>query len=73
MRFFSEQGEYVVEWFVYVKISIDAEHWCFEQFGRGWGERRSIGFNANSGLNKYHFVFKRLNHAQWFMMKFGSN
>jgi hypothetical protein len=72
MRFFSEYGEYVVEWYVHIQTAIEAEHWCFEQFGRGWGERKSTAFNNNLGLTKYHFVFKRLHHAQWFMIKFGS-
>ena len=43
--------------------------WCDEQFGYGWGE--SVVCLHDRHNNYHKFFFKRLNHAQWCILKFG--
>jgi len=36
--------------------------WCFEMWGPGWGE-------VDTSLDTTVFIFPRLAHANWFMLK----
>lgn len=46
----------------------EIRNWCYDQFGAGWGESQYI-WTQPSGHNRYGFAFRRLYHAQWFMMR----
>lgn len=41
--------------------------WCHETFGHNWGLAK---IDFSDGETHLTFYFKRLYHAQWFMMKF---
>ena len=61
-------GEYRVTWHARAKTGYEARNWCNEQFGAGWGEHVVTGPTA-SKLAHWRFTFKRLYHAQWFMLR----
>lgn len=56
--------------------------WCWETFGEGWGEFSNTSEFPNTLTQSYHiddsiplstpvFVFHRLSHANWFLLKWG--
>ena len=49
----------------------EIRNWCWDQFGSDWGEQHYV-WSVPSGPNRYCFAFKRLYHAQWFMMKWST-
>lgn len=61
-------GEYHVFWVTKPKIFYEATAWCHEQFGPGWGSA-AMPSTTDSGNDISEIVFKRLYHAQWFMMR----
>jgi len=61
-------GEYEVSWTGHADRAHRAITWCNEQFGAGWGKVNSAG-PGGSGVAFYKFTFKRLYHAQWFMLR----
>lgn len=68
------EGEYLVSWIGHPRRGPEAKNWCNEQFGAGWGHSGSSGpVYANTGLSLHVFYFKRLYHAQWFMMKWNDD
>ena len=62
------KGDYVVTWTGRASRGYEAKQWCNEQFEPGWGEVHVTGPGA-SGLAFWKFTFKRLYHAQWFMLR----
>lgn len=68
MKLEGDRGEYTVSWTGRASKGYEAKNWCNEQFGAGWGEATVTGPGA-SGLAFWRFRFKRLYHAQWFMIK----
>lgn len=65
------RGEYHVSWLDQSSEFDRAQEWCYNQFGSGWGDAMSnLTFRNNT--SKMLFIFKKLNHAQWFMLKFKS-
>lgn len=62
------EGEYQVSWNVSSEQASHAKLWCYEQFGPGWGTFYGEGNEAMS-VPSWRFTFKRLYHAQWFMMR----
>jgi hypothetical protein len=61
-------GEYIVSWAGHPRTGAEAKNWCNEQFGPGWGWAGSSG----SAMTLHAFQFKRLYHAQWFVMRWGN-
>ncbi len=64
-------GEYRVMWVGNPKKAHDAHMWCNEQFEPGWGKFGSSG-TTDSGLGIHVAVFKRLYHAQWFIIRWSN-
>lgn len=63
-----QKGDYVVTWTGRTSPGYLAKQWCNEQFEPGWGQAEVKGPNV-SGLAFWQFTFKRLYHAQWFMLR----
>jgi hypothetical protein len=68
MKIESVEGHYYISWYAHHDVFCEAREWCKNQFGDNWGW-------ASSGqLDRYFgsltvFTFKRLYHAQWFLMR----
>ena len=70
MKLELEFGEYCVFWEVEPMTYLKALDWIHETIGDGWGDSvKSIDFRNTSA---YVFKFKRLYHAQWFMLRWGN-
>lgn len=62
------QGEFYVEWYSHYTDFCQARDWCISQFGDQWGSINAGKLDRLSkGVNI--FVFKRLYHAQWFVLR----
>lgn len=62
------QDEYVIEWYAHYNVFCEARQWCAETFGDNWGGARAGQFDRFFGSVNI-FKFKRLYHAQWFVMR----
>ena len=65
------EGEYKVLWICHASRAHRAKLWCYEQFDVGWGEVSAKG-PGGSGVAHFTFTFKRLYHAQWFMLRWNN-
>jgi len=67
MKLQGVNGEYQVSWSDTTAQASRAKDWCNEQFGSGWG---TVDFEGNEGkpIPLWRFTFKRLYHAQWFIL-----
>jgi hypothetical protein len=63
------EGEYRILWTADDATYAQAINWIFQTFGYGWGHSHKIGGEKR---NRYSIEFKRLYHAQWFLLKWGS-
>jgi hypothetical protein len=69
MKLGTKDGLYQVTWIGHMAEALRAMEWCHETFGQGWGEySRGIG-PGRSNIAQHNFLFHRLYHAQWFMLK----
>jgi len=68
MKLQGVDGEYRVSWYCSSEQASHAKLWCYEQFGAGWGTVYGEG-NEGMSMPFWQFTFKRLYHAQWFMMR----
>lgn len=68
MKLECQKGDYIVTWTGHADRAHKAKNWCNEQFGAGWGDVYSVG-PGGSGVAFWKFAFKRLYHAQWFMLR----
>jgi len=68
MKLQGVDGEYQVTWNGSYEQASHAKLWCHEQFAQGWG---TVYVEGNEGMSMpfWRFTFKRLYHAQWFMMR----
>ena len=64
-------GEYVVHTYMHHTKFTEARAWCRSQFGDNWGSARSGQFDRFFGSD-HTFTFKRLYHAQWFLMRWNT-
>lgn len=71
MKLTCTNGDYHVHWSVNAEEYFRARDWCFSQFGDGWGHCNVMYFDRADQANLV-FVFKKLHHAQWFMLKYQS-
>lgn len=63
--------KYWVTWQSHVDTIKEAERWCWETFGSGWGFM-AIDEPNNIGKAVVVLQFHRLAHANWFILKYGS-
>ena len=71
MKLTCTDGDYQVYWSANAKEFFEARDWCYTQFGHGWGFCNVLDFNRADQADAL-FVFKKLHHAQWFMLKYQS-
>ena len=68
MKIRTVDGDYHVDWYGKYDDFASARSWCEIQFGDNWGYAYLGQLDRHFGsLNM--FVFKRLYHAQWFVLK----
>jgi len=67
MKLQGVNGEYQVTWDDTNERANRAKLWCYEQFGSGWGTVYGEG-NEGMPMPRWRFTFKRLYHAQWFIL-----
>ena len=68
MKIESEGDEYVIRWYAHYNKFCEARQWCRDQFGDHWGKAQPGQFDRFFG-SENTFTFKRLYHAQWFVMR----
>lgn len=68
MKIESDNGEYIIRCYMKYTRYDQARKWCREQFGDNWGVARLGQLDRFFG-SENSFVFKRLYHAQWFLMR----
>lgn len=61
------EGEYWVKVKLKHKDYLQATKWLHESFGTDWGQ--SFKVIEYRDIATYSFLFKRLYHAQWFVMR----
>lgn len=64
--------KYIVSWHDHIARALEAKHWCHETFGDAWGDV-ALGVPNGIGIGKHLFKFHRLNHANWFMLKYNNH
>ncbi len=64
--------KYSVKWYAHLAKALEAKFWCIDTFGDAWGDAH-LGVPNNVGMAFHFFKFHRLNHANWFMLKYNSN
>ncbi len=68
MKIETVEGEYHITWYTHYNVFCEAREWCKHQFGDNWGWGQSGQFDRHFGSLTL-FKFKRLYHAQWFMLR----
>ena len=71
MNISRENDMYRVRWVPHIHTLDQAHAWCIEQFGTGWGSVIT-GLPDRYGYPESTFSFYRLNHAQWFMIRWAN-
>lgn len=71
MKIQNVQGDYQIDWYCPYHHFCNARDWCTDQFGDSWGQAQLGKLDRRfSSLNS--FVFKKLHHAQWFMIRWAN-
>ena len=62
------EDKYQIQWVDSRSNAYQAAEWCDETFGPEWGQFawRNI---SRDGVTTNYFTFYRMDHAQWFMLK----
>ena len=69
MKIIQANDKYVISWHAHISRAMEAKYWCYDTFGDAWGEA-SLGVPNGLGMGLQVFKFHRLNHANWFMLKY---
>jgi len=65
------RDKYQIFWQHRRNIAFEAAEWCNQTFGPEWGHFRWRDVDR-TGSSKNYFVFHRMDHARWFMLKWDS-
>lgn len=72
MKIQQVEGRYLITWHAHISLALSAKNWCYETFGDdAWGESK-LGVPNGIGIGQHLFIFHRLAHANWFMLKYGT-
>jgi hypothetical protein len=72
MNISRQNDMYCVRWSPHINTLDQAHAWCIEQFGTGWGSVSEGTLPDRYYYTETIFSFHRLNHAQWFMIRWAN-
>jgi hypothetical protein len=71
MKIVTSSDKIVLYWYTPISQMWAAKKWCWETYGSGWGEVHCAEPNRIGDVFA-EFSFRRMDHAQWFLIKWES-
>lgn len=66
-----KSDRYQITWRCHIDCAQEARRWCHDTWSAAWGEVK-FGVPNQVGWADHLFFFRREQHANWFILKYGT-